>query len=196
MYSSISHEIALPRCRCAIIAPWTHRNNIPTEPDRVWVTDITYIRIAAGFVYLAVILDACTRKAIGYALSQQIDTPLALAALNAAYAARQPAAETCIHHTDRGCQYASRLYRDALAQFGLIGSMSAPANPYNNAQAESFMKTLKVEDVYLAGFETFRDVANRLPYFIEQIYNERRMHSALGYQSPNKFEAQLARQAA
>lgn len=178
------------------VYPNMYRNNIPTEPDRVWVADITYIRVASGFVYLAVILDACSRKVIGYALSQQIDTPLALAALNAAYVARQPPAGTCIHHTDRGCQYASRLYRDALARFGLIGSMSAPANPYNNAQAESFMKTLKVEEVYLAGFETFRDVANRLPYFIEQIYNERRMHSALGYQSPNKFEAQLARQAA
>jgi putative transposase len=92
-------------------------------------------------------------------------------------------------------QYASRLYRDVLVRLGLIGSMSAPGNPYNNAQAESFMKTLKVEEVYLAGFETFRDVANRLPYFIEQIYNERRLHSALGYQSPNKFEAQLALQA-
>ncbi len=178
------------------VFPNLYRNNIPQEPDQVWVADITYIRIAAGFAYLAVILDACSRKVIGYALSQRIDTQLALAALNAAYSARQPAAGTCIHHTDRGCQYASRLYRDALAQFGLIGSMSAPANPYNNAQAESFMKTLKVEEVYLSGYETFKDVANRLPYFIEQIYNERRMHSALGYQSPNKFEAQLALQAA
>lgn len=83
--------------------PNLYRNNIPTEPERVWVADITYIRVAAGFVYLAVILDACSRKVIGYALSQQIDTPLALAALNAAYSARQPAVGTCIHHTDRGC---------------------------------------------------------------------------------------------
>jgi putative transposase len=176
--------------------PNLYRNIIPTVPDRVWVADITYIRIASGFIYLAVILDACSRKVIGYALSKRIDTPLALAALNAAYSARQPVAGTCIHHTDRGCQYASALYRGALAELGLIGSMSAPANPYHNAQAESFMKTLKVEEVYLASYETFNDVAGRLPYFIEQIYNERRMHSALGYQSPNQFEAQHALQAA
>ncbi|MFZ6648670.1 hypothetical protein ACO0LO_23310 [Undibacterium sp. TJN25] len=106
-------------------------------------------------------------------MSQQTDTQQALASI-----------------MDRGCQYASTLYRDALAQFGLIGSISAPENPYNNTQAESFMKTLKV--VYLAGFKTFRDVANGSPYFIEQIW----MYSALGSQSSNKFEAQLARQAA
>jgi putative transposase len=176
--------------------PNLYRNMIPTAPDRVWVADITYIRIATGFVYLAVILDACSRKVIGYALSKRIDTPLALAALRAAYSSRHPTAGTCIHHTDRGCQYASALYRRALAEFGLVGSMSAPANPYHNAQAESFMKTLKVEEVYLAGYEKFSDVAARLPYFIEEIYNERRMHSALGYKSPNQFEAQHTRQAA
>lgn len=176
--------------------PNLYRNIIPTVPDRVWVADITYIRIAAGLVYLAVILDACSRKVIGYALSKRIDTPLVLAALRAAYAARRPVAGTCIHHTDRGCQYASALYREVLAEFGLIGSMSATANPYNNAQAESFMTTLKVEEVYLAGYEKFSDVATRLPYFIEEIYNERRMHSALGYRSPNHFEAQQAPQAA
>ncbi|WP_413460389.1 IS3 family transposase [Herbaspirillum huttiense] len=178
------------------VFPNHYQNIIPTEPDRVWIADITYIRIASGFIYLAVVLDACSRKVIGYALSKRIDTPLALAALTAAYRIRKPAPGTCIHHTDRGCQYASALYRDSLEEFGLIGSMSAPANPYHNAQAESFMKTLKVEEVYLAGYEKFDDVAARLPYFIEEIYNERRMHSALGYQSPNQFEAQLARQAA
>ncbi len=176
--------------------PNLYRNIIPTAPDRVWVADITYIHITSGFIYLAVILDACSRKVIGYALSKRIDTPLALAALNAAYSARRPVTGTCIHHSDRGCQYASALYRDALVELGLIGSMSAPANPYHNAQAESFMKTLKVEEVYLAGYETFNDVASRLPYFIEQIYNDKRMHSALGYQSPNQFEAQHAPQAA
>jgi putative transposase len=93
-------------------------------------------------------------------------------------------------------QYASALYREVLAEFGLIGSISTPANPYDNAQAESFMKTLKVEEVYLAGYEKFSDVATRLPYFIEEIYNERRMHSALEYRSPNHFEAQQAPQAA
>jgi putative transposase len=178
------------------VFPNLYRNVIPTTPDRVWIADITYIRIDTGFAYLAVVLDACSRKVIGYALSKRIDTPLALAALHAAHSTRQPASGTCIHHTDRGCQYASALYRTALKELGLIGSMSAPANPYHNAQAESFMKTLKVEEVYVTRCETFSELATRLPYFIEEIYNERRMHSALGYQSPNQFEAQLARQAA
>jgi putative transposase len=116
--------------------------------------------------------------------------------LTAAVEARRPSPNTCIHHTDRGCQYTGALYREALQRFGLIGSMSAQANPYNNVQAESFMKTLKVEEVYVSGYETFRDVATRLQHFIEQVYNERRMHSALGYQSPNQFEATQARRAA
>ncbi|WDZ97364.1 IS3 family transposase [Herbaspirillum sp. WKF16] len=178
------------------VFPSRYRNVIPTEPDRVWGADITYIRMVSGFIYLAVVLDACSRKVIGYALSKRIDTPLALAALTAAYRIRKPAPGTRIHHADREWQYGSALYQEALDEFGLIGSMSAPANPYHNAQAESFMKTLKVEEIYLAGYEKFDDVARRLPYFLEEICNERRMHSALGYQSPNHFEAQFALQAA
>jgi putative transposase len=172
-----------------------YRNVIPAKPDLVWVADMTYIRIAAGFCYLAAILDACSRKVVGYAISRRIDTQLALAALNAAVQSRQPP-QGCIHHTDRGCQYASDAYRKALKEFGLRGSMSSPGNPYHNAQAESFMKTLKVEEVYLAGYETFDDVTAKLPRFIEDIYNAKRLHSALGYQSPIQFETQLAQQAA
>ncbi|MDX0659415.1 IS3 family transposase [Sinorhizobium medicae] len=129
------------------IYPNLYRNLIPDRPDRVWVADFTYIRISAGFCYLAVILDACSRKVVGYGLSKRLDTPLALAALRSAIESRKPA-PGCIHHTDRGCQYASESYRRALGAAGLKGSMSAVGNPYHNAQAESFMKTLKVEDIY------------------------------------------------
>jgi putative transposase len=161
----------------------------------VWVADFTYIRIPTGFCYLAVILDACSRKVVGYALSRRLDTPLALAALRSALASRRPP-PGCIHHTDRGCQYASETYRKALDEAGLRGSMSAIGNPYHNAQAESFMKTLKVEDVYVAGYESFLDVAERLPKFIEQVYNSRRLHSALGYRTPEEFETQHTQKAA
>ena len=165
------------------IFPNLYRNVIPTVPNTVWVGDITYIRLSVGFCYLAVILDACSRKVVGYALSRRMDTQLTLAALTAAVRSRQPPAG-CIHHTDRGSQYASEPYRQALADYGLRGSMSAPANPYDNAQAESFMKTLKAEQVYLAGYEIFEDVVTQLPRFIEEIYNAKRLHSALGYVPP------------
>ena len=177
------------------IFPNLYRNVIPTVPNTVWVGDITYIRLSVGFCYLAVILDACSRKVVGYALSRRMDTQLTLAALTAAVRSRQPPAG-CIHHTDRGSQYASEPYRQALADYGLRGSMSAPANPYDNAQAESFMKTLKAEQVYLAGYEIFEDVVTQLPRFIEEIYNAKRLHSALGYVPPNEFEENFARQAA
>lgn len=139
------------------VFPNLYRNVIPDQPDRVWVTDITYIRIVAGFCFLAAILDACSRKVVGYAISGSIDTQLTIAALCAAARNRSPTPGTCIHHSDRGCQYSSQLYREQLERLGLVGSMSSPGNPYHNAQAESFMKTLKVQNVYLAGYRTFEE---------------------------------------
>jgi putative transposase len=177
------------------VFPNLYRNRIPDRPNLVWVADITYVSLASGFAYVAVILDACSRKVVGYAIGRHIDTELTLAALQVAMQTRMPEPGTCIHHSDRGAQYASTAYCEALGRYGLRGSMSAVGNPYDNAQAESFMKTLKVEEVYLAGYETFTDAASRLPMFIDDVYNARRMHSSIGYLPPNRFEELLAQQA-
>lgn len=130
-------------------------------------------RVSTGFCFLAAVLDACSCKVVGNARSQRLDTHLVLAALRAAVANRALPLG-CIHYTDRGAQYASQTYSDALQAAGLQGSMSSVGNPYHNSQAESFMKTLKVEEVYRAGYETFADVAVRLPRYIEQVYKAKK----------------------
>lgn len=158
--------------------------------NQVWVADITYIHILVCFVYLAVILDVCSRKVIGHALSRNIDTNLTLTALRMAIDKRQPA-QGCIHHSDQGIQYASTDYVKELEFYGFQISMSRRGNPYDNAYAESFMKTLKSEEVQLWEYRTMEDVKKRIPYFIEDVYNQKRLHSSLGYCPPCEFEKML-----
>jgi putative transposase len=162
---------------------------VPAGPNQLWVSDITYIALPSRFVYVAIILDAWSRLIVGYAIGRSIDARLTVAALKSALARREPL-PGCIHHSDRGSQYAAEAYRKELQTGKLIGSMGRRGNPYDNAKAESFMKTLKVEAVYPMAFESFDDVAEHLPHFIEQVYNKRRLHSALGYLSPTQFEDQ------
>jgi putative transposase len=161
-----------------------------TGLNQLWVADITYIRLLLEFVYLAVILDAFSRRVIGWALGRTLEAELALAALRMALA-RGRVAPGLVHHSDRGVQYASQDYVALLTEHDILISMSRRGNPYDNAQAESFMKTLKYEEVYRTEYLDFRDARRRIGRFIESVYNQKRLHSALGYLPPAEFEQQL-----
>jgi transposase InsO family protein len=170
------------------IYPNLAKGLVPEQPNQLWVADLTYIRILAGFVYLAVILDAFSRKAIGWAISKSIDRALAISALKMAIAQRSPAAG-CVHHSDRGVQYAAQEYVDVLKVHKFLISMSGKGNPYDNAMAESFMKTLKYDEVYLSDYSTYADVLENVPAFLRDVYNAKRLHSSIGYVPPDEFES-------
>lgn len=155
-----------------------------SAPDVLWVSDLTYIRLGHEFVYLAVVLDACSRRCLGWALGRRLDAALATSALRMALNGRKPQ----VHHSDRGVQYASGEYTRLLKGSGIAISMSRKGNPYDNAKAESFMKTLKYEQVYLSEYENLADARMQIGHFLEAVYNEKRLHSSLGYLPPAEYE--------
>jgi len=156
--------------------------------DQVWISDITYVRLPTSFCYLAAILDAYSRRCVGWHLSQQIDTRLTLVALEMALASRRPD-PGLIHHSDQGVQYASSEYVLRLEESGALISMAAVGNPYENAKVESFFRTLKMEEVYLKDYRDFGEAEENIAEFIEEVYNHKRLHSSLGYLPPVEFEA-------
>lgn len=168
------------------------RGLVLTDINQLWVADITYIRLQRQFIYLAAVLDAYSRRCIGWALARYLDARLSLAALRMALQTRRFSAGQLTHHSDRGVQYACHDYVRVLQHHQIQISMSRIGNPYDNAKAERFMRTLKYEEVYLNDYDTFTEVMLSVQNFIEAVYNRKRLHSALGYLPPAEFEAALA----
>ena len=162
-----------------------------TGLDQLWVADITYVRLREEFVYLAIVLDAFSRRVIGWALADHLEASLAVAALEMAIEQRQPQPGSLIHHSDRGVQYACSEYAALLNRHGIQASMSRVGNPYDNAKAESFMKTLKQEEIDGRDYRDIDDARQQIGAFIEPLYNRQRLHSALRYRTPVQFEANL-----
>jgi transposase InsO family protein len=162
------------------------KNLIPSRPNQVWHADITYIRFEVSFAYLAAIIDGFSRKAIGYAIGKTLSPALTISALKDAMGKRNT--DSLIHHSDQGFQYCSSRYVEMLKAKSISVSMSEKANPYDNAKMESFFRTLKVEEVYMGDYKTYEDVLFSIPYFIEEVYNRKRLHSSLGYMPPEEFE--------
>jgi putative transposase len=159
-----------------------------TGVNQLWVADITYIQVWSEFVFLAVVLDAFSRKVVGWELSRSLSSGLALRALEKAITERQPP-PGLVHHSDRGSQYACREYVGLLEKHQMVASMSRPGNPYDNARCERFMQTLKREEIYASAYRDMEHLRSNLEEFIERYYNRKRLHSALGYRSPEEFEA-------
>lgn len=173
------------------VYPNLTRELVLSNINQLWVADITYIRLLREFIYLAVLLDAFSRRCIGWAISRHIDTQLTLAALQMALNTRTIHAGL-IHHSDQGVQYAATDYIAVLHDHKIEISMSRTGNPYDNAKAERFMRTLKYEEIYMNDYETLAEVRASIEHFIEAVYNRKRLHSAIGYRPPAEFEASLA----
>ena len=173
------------------IYPNLARDMVLTGIDQLWVADITYIRLELEFVYLAVVIDAFSRRVIGWALERRAEDDLTLSALRMALQLRRPPAG-CVHHSDRGSQYASRSYTDLLRSHGCEISMSRKSSPWENGGCESWMKSLKHEEVYRQEYRDLAEARASLACFIDKVYNQKRLHSALGYRPPVEFEQALA----